>query len=113
MNKSKIQTTIQTNNVFFSFTLFNFLFGGPEGSNTNKKENANKPPCFAVVVEQSLALQMRNTAQCVEHNIPQTNQPSAKWDRLAYTTSTVRDTCTFALFCWVTRPSCRFTHTDL
>ena len=36
-----------------------------------------KSLCFAVVAEQSLALQMRNTAQSVEHNIPQTNQPTA------------------------------------
>ena len=26
-----------------------------------------------------------------------------------YTTSTVRDICTFAVLCWVTRPFCRFT----
>ena len=28
---------------------------------------------------------------------------------LAYTTSTVRDICTFAVLCWVTRPLSRFT----
>ena len=28
---------------------------------------------------------------------------------LFYTTSTVRDICTFAVLCWVTGPFCRFT----
>ena len=55
------------------------------GSKQDKREGPElqdwvpqKPPCFAVVTEQTLALQMRNTAQSVEHNVPQTNQPSAK-----------------------------------
>ena len=57
------------------------------GSKQEKREGpelqdwvSQKPPCFAVVAEQTLALQMRNTAQSVEHNGPQTNQPNAKWD---------------------------------
>ena len=32
-----------------------------------------------------------------------------KMGLLAYTTSTVRDICTFAVLCWVTRPLSRFT----
>ena len=34
---------------------------------------------------------------------------SVKWGWLAYTTSTVRDICTFAVLCSLTRPFCRFT----
>ena len=55
------------------------------GSKQEKREGPElqdwvpqKPPCFAVVAEQTLVLQMRNTAQSAEHNVPQTNQPSAK-----------------------------------
>jgi len=32
-----------------------------------------------------------------------------KWGQLAYTACTVRDICTFAILCSVTRPFCRFT----
>ena len=37
------------------------------------------------------------------------NHISAKWDWLGYTTSTVRDICTFAVLFSVSRPFCRFT----
>ena len=35
--------------------------------------------------------------------------PTGFGKSLAYTTSTVRDICTFAVLCWVNRPFCRFT----
>ena len=38
------------------------------------------------------------------------NHISAKWDWLGYTTSTVRDICTFAVLFSVSRPFCRFTY---
>ena len=36
-----------------------------------------------------------------------------KWGWLGCMTSTVRDICSFAVLCWVTRPCCRFTRTCL
>ena len=57
------------------------------GSKQEKREGPElqdwvpqKPPCFAGVAEQTLVLQMQNTAQSVENNVSQTNQPSAKLD---------------------------------